>query len=59
MNSIFIFGYFYSADIKPVDSSDVVKKSDVVPGRVGRRAKRQASNQSQLSIMDGINLQII
>lgn len=36
-------------DIKPVHVSDVkVKDSEeVVPGRVGRRARRQASNQSQ------------
>ena len=43
-----------SDDIRPVDSSDVVKKSDVVPGRVGRRAKRQVSNQSHHGIMDGM-----
>jgi hypothetical protein len=59
MNLTFIFLCFYSDDIRPVDSSDVVKKSDVVPGRVGRRAKRQVSNQSHHGIMDGINLQII
>lgn len=42
-----------SGDTKPVEASDVLKKSDVTPGRVGRRAKRQASNQSQNSIFDG------
>ncbi|CAC5419852.1 unnamed protein product [Mytilus coruscus] len=42
-----------SGDIKPVEASDVLKKSDITPGRVGRRAKRQTSNQSQNSIFDG------
>ncbi|CAG2212295.1 unnamed protein product [Mytilus edulis] len=42
-----------SGDTKPVEASDVLKKSDITPGRVGRRAKRQGSNQSQNSIFDG------
>ncbi|XP_069112134.1 N-terminal EF-hand calcium-binding protein 1-like [Argopecten irradians] len=39
-------------DIKPVHLSDLKKKdgTEVVPGRVGRRAKRQTSNQSQSSM---------
>ncbi|OWF50114.1 N-terminal EF-hand calcium-binding protein 1-like [Mizuhopecten yessoensis] len=44
-------------DITPVQLSDLKKKDgdDIVPGRVGRRAKRQASNQSQSSVnTDGL-----
>ncbi|KAK3086258.1 hypothetical protein FSP39_015845 [Pinctada imbricata] len=37
------------SDIAPIESKDVVKQPDVVPGRIGRRARRQISNQSQAS----------
>lgn len=36
------------SDIKPVEPSDILKKSDVTPGRLARRARRQASNISSL-----------
>ena len=33
--------------MEPIQTSDVVPKPDLIPGRLGRRARRQASNQSQ------------
>uniref|UniRef100_K1R0F1 N-terminal EF-hand calcium-binding protein 1 n=1 Tax=Magallana gigas TaxID=29159 RepID=K1R0F1_MAGGI len=37
-------------DIKPIELRDVLPKPDVIPGRVGRRTKRQISGQTQTSV---------
>lgn len=42
--------YNYSTDIKPIELRDVLPKPDVIPGRVGRRTKRQISGQTQTSV---------
>lgn len=39
-----------NTDIKPIELRDVLPKPDVIPGRVGRRTKRQISGQTQTSV---------
>ena len=47
--------------MKPIEANDLRKNTpDVVPGRLGRRARRQISNQSNASegiIIQNINTQ--
>lgn len=44
------FVIYNSTDIKPIELRDVLPKPDVIPGRVGRRTKRQMSGQTQTSV---------
>lgn len=44
------FVIYNSTDIKPIELRDVLPKPDVIPGRVGRRTKRQISGQTQTSV---------
>lgn len=46
---VLYFVYPNSTDIKPIEPRDVLPKPDVIPGRVGRRTKRQFSGQTQTS----------
>lgn len=62
---VLYFVIYNSTDIKPIELRDVLPKPDVIPGRVGRRTKRQMSGQTQTSVegrsqwMFGICLNLI
>lgn len=47
---VLYFVIYNSTDIKPIELRDVLPKPDVIPGRVGRRTKRQISGQTQTSV---------
>lgn len=47
---VFYFVTHNSTEIKPIELRDVLPKPDVIPGRVGRRTKRQISGQTQTSV---------
>lgn len=47
---VLYFVIYNSTDIKPIELRDVLPKPDVIPGRVGRRTKRQMSGQTQTSV---------
>lgn len=47
---VFYFDTHNSTEIKPIELRDVLPKPDVIPGRVGRRTKRQISGQTQTSV---------
>lgn len=47
---VLYFVNYISTEIKPIEPRDVLPKPDVIPGRVGRRTKRQISGQTQTSV---------
>ncbi|XP_048753005.2 N-terminal EF-hand calcium-binding protein 1-like [Ostrea edulis] len=44
-----------NSEVKPIELRDVLPKPDLIPGRVGRRTKRQISSQTSLQTEGSVN----